>query len=1807
MKLKRTLALFLAVMMMLTVLPLSVGAVSCSDCGHGLTTIPAKMPTTSDVGWEEYQLCENCGYSTFAGFIPALGEFEITNYEEFVINLAYLEQIAYEYVKINPGKDALALVIKYIRTGVERYNSGSWGIMAGYEDTAFADFVEEMESMLNSSSTDGTYIKVTGLKNLSRFTLPNGDRADIGHVFGSMDITYHNKGSMNHADVSGWAGDLVDLLELSDSKGVSGDLDAMITDIAANYLGIDHSPSPGMSQEDIEGDLDSVYIMETLYDTDYYAGALAEIIMMYYTEDLTNEKRADFFLKNRLETTGTRQHIRNAVYNAYIGNKVISTLEGTREFTSTDLTDLRKAVCYAFADYLCKLAGDYVEVKNNPYYEVFESSSAVLAPGITHETYRATSADGKQMVFNVATADITRSDVNVYANYNNNDPSSWAMARVLDQANAAQKKYGDPTSPNYIKDYNVIVSTNADGYNMSTGEPGGLLIMDGKEWHGISGSGFFGITKDGKAIIGTTAEYNSTYRGQLQEAVGGFGTVLIKDGKNVVGTSSNHTDSRASRTSVGITSTGKVVLMVLDGRQEPYSCGGSMEEIAQIMFEAGCVHAVNLDGGGSSTFVAKLQGADELAVINSPSDGAARSVSTSLLMVSTAPSSTAFDHANLESDYNYSTIGTPVKLTPVGISATGNTTDLPEGYTWAVSDTRWGSISEDGIFTGLRNGSVEVYLMLDGAVIGSKTMNIVVPQSVYFTRENIDAVYGSSITLPIAALYEGKSVALSVSDITLTLDNATAGTFNGFDFVAAENSGIKRTKVTAEWTNGGDTLSGSIVVNIYKQGENTFDFDKATGGDRMLAYDRVVSNASNDGGTTYIAIDTDKDMVTSYIFAMDMTQIPIPKRLEDLIYMLPGADMENASAWNFLLQLAERISTLTEVTPVLYFDKNFDVDYSELNVMNEYFTLIDTVFNEEENSLTLKLRWIDQTAAIDPATANPLCLVNGIKLTPKADADWGANKRLNAVHSGKISYNVYLRASALYSFAQKPENQEVFGLLPFVNPDNTAEKGGYFGDIYKEFEDNYTLVNAKKNGWYAEDGGFTYYIEGVRMAGGVKKVEGYYYYFNDKGVNNGQVKYTGVFRDDAEGVYRFAKAGVLASGWQNVGNDWYYFDAETNAAVNGTHKIGGVKYEFDIDGKLQSGVWMNVFTGWRYYYGPDYQRTKWREIDGEWYYFRNGLRVTGKSETTAIDNVGLRRWYDFGEDGIMRGLVSDIVEKDGKLYWCQNGVLAERGLFKYNGDYYYSRYDGSLVVNGSYYAWKVDPDCDLPVGHYDFGPDGKMLGANDSVGESGIVEKDGVLYYYENGKPTEKGLFKLGNDYYYSRYNGTLIVNNTYYAYKVDSSCDLPVGTYEFGADGKMLNGIVDKNGVLYYYEKGVGVEKGLFKSGNDYYFAKAKGQLLVNETYYAWKVDSTCDLPVGTYEFGADGKMLNGIVDKNGVLYYYENGKPTEKGMFKYGDGYYYSRYNGSLIVGAKYYAYKIDSSCNLPVGNYEFGADGKMLDGIVDKNGVLYFYENGNPKEKFLFKYNGEYYYSRYNGALVTNGKYYAYKIGEGCDLPVGTYEFGADGKMLNGIVDKNGVLYFYENGNPKEKFLFKYNGDYYYSRYNGALVTNGKYYAYKIGEGCDLPVGTYEFGADGKMLQGIVEKDGVLYFYENGHPVEKGLFKYNGNYYYTRYNGSLVVGAKYYAYKIDSSCDLPVGTYEFDETGKMYYEGIIEKNGKLYYYEQGKPTEKGLFMIDGYYYYARYDGMIITNQTYYVWKGNDLLFEKSYIFNEKGQIIG
>ena len=92
------------------------------------------------------------------------------------------------------------------------------------------------------------------------------------------------------------------------------------------------------------------------------------------------------------------------------------------------------------------------------------------------------------------------------------------------------------------------------------------------------------------------------------------------------GNRDSFTQGRHPRTMVGITPAGETLLVTVDGRQNG-SVGLSLLEAAHLMAGLGATDAVNLDGGGSTTFVAGG------AVRNRPSDGAERRVVSALALV----------------------------------------------------------------------------------------------------------------------------------------------------------------------------------------------------------------------------------------------------------------------------------------------------------------------------------------------------------------------------------------------------------------------------------------------------------------------------------------------------------------------------------------------------------------------------------------------------------------------------------------------------------------------------------------------------------------------------------------------------------------------------------------------------------------------------------------------------------------------------------------------------------------------------------------------------------------------------------------------------------------------------------------------------------------------------------------------------------------------------------------------------------------------------------------------------------------------
>ncbi|MBI2813358.1 MAG: phosphodiester glycosidase family protein [Opitutae bacterium] len=107
------------------------------------------------------------------------------------------------------------------------------------------------------------------------------------------------------------------------------------------------------------------------------------------------------------------------------------------------------------------------------------------------------------------------------------------------------------------------------------------------------------------------------------------GTLLVEAGRNTGATARVAPNVRHPRTAAGVTADGRtLILLAIDGRQPGHSLGVTLPELADLMIELGATEAVNLDGGGSTSFY--LRRADGSIVANQPSGGKWRPVANHL-------------------------------------------------------------------------------------------------------------------------------------------------------------------------------------------------------------------------------------------------------------------------------------------------------------------------------------------------------------------------------------------------------------------------------------------------------------------------------------------------------------------------------------------------------------------------------------------------------------------------------------------------------------------------------------------------------------------------------------------------------------------------------------------------------------------------------------------------------------------------------------------------------------------------------------------------------------------------------------------------------------------------------------------------------------------------------------------------------------------------------------------------------------------------------------------------------------------------
>ncbi|KMW25696.1 hypothetical protein HMPREF0977_01559 [Clostridium sp. 1_1_41A1FAA] len=502
-----------------------------------------------------------------------------------------------------------------------------------------------------------------------------------------------------------------------------------------------------------------------------------------------------------------------------------------RKFTSRLLVVLLTLAMAFDYNIAMAYAASNITLPDNQY--LVSQTDNNIAPGIKESQIVSNDKTGnRQNMGYICEVDLKNTKTTkIIAGYKDYNGNVWGMQTVRDQAKAAEKATG----------YNIVAAVNGDFFNMKTGAPTGALVMNGKKYQGAGREPYFAILKDGTAVI----RESNVPLDDVQEAIGGE-TILVKDGKAL---DFSYNSSINPRTVIGIKPDGKVVTFVNDGRNAPISYGRTYQEIADIMVSLGCETALNLDGGGSTTFLSKPEGSDKLECRNSPSDGTERTVSTSLFIVSTAKASGEFDHAAIEPNNLVYTPNSKITFAAKGVDSAGGQAKLPDDISWALEDSKYGEINSEGVFTSNgTTGEVKVNLMSGGNVVGSTTITIAIPDSITFNNDEVSLGFDKESDLGIMVKYKGRDIIYKDGDIKWTLSNEKLGKFNGNKFISSDSETLNGT-ATATCAYD-ESVSGKVNLVIGRLPSVLWDFEDKVDADGNTIKAEDYFSLTQDGNNT---------------------------------------------------------------------------------------------------------------------------------------------------------------------------------------------------------------------------------------------------------------------------------------------------------------------------------------------------------------------------------------------------------------------------------------------------------------------------------------------------------------------------------------------------------------------------------------------------------------------------------------------------------------------------------------------------------------------------------------------------------------------------------------------------------------------------------------------------------------------------------------------------------------------------------------------------------------------------------------------
>ena len=281
--------------------------------------------------------------------------------------------------------------------------------------------------------------------------------------------------------------------------------------------------------------------------------------------------------------------------------------------------------------------------------------------------------------------------------------------------------------------------------------------------------------------IGSTPDWT-----KLKMAISGS-SMLVKDGAIPAAFSFNAQDVtiKSPKTSIGSSKDGKTVYFVtVDGRQTS-SIGLTQKDMALFMKGIGAYNAINMDGGGSTTMVARPLGSETVKVMNKPSDGTTRNVLVGIGVFTSAPAA-PLAGLIVETADHYLFTNASRTFTVKGFDKFNNPIDVdPASVKWGVSGAVKGTF-KDNIFRPSTYGEGKVTAKV-GSITASINISVLSkPAVITLSTDSFKLPAGQSKTFTIKGVNSrGYTAMIEPSDLTWKVSNKI-GTFKDGVFTATD-------------------------------------------------------------------------------------------------------------------------------------------------------------------------------------------------------------------------------------------------------------------------------------------------------------------------------------------------------------------------------------------------------------------------------------------------------------------------------------------------------------------------------------------------------------------------------------------------------------------------------------------------------------------------------------------------------------------------------------------------------------------------------------------------------------------------------------------------------------------------------------------------------------------------------------------------------------------------------------------------------------------------------------------------------------